>query len=119
MQLFNSLSRRLGEFTSLEDKKVVIFGTGGMSHQLQGERSGLINVDFDLKCMDSIIHDPAWLASLSNTEIIEKAGTEGIEVIMWLVMRGALQPKVNVLHKHYHVPVSNTGAGVLVLENAT
>ena len=100
-----------------EDKKVVVFGTGGMSHQLQGERAGHINVEFDLQCMESIIDDPEWLVGLGNTEIIEKAGTEGIEVIMWLVMRGALQEKVNVVHKHYHVPVSNTGAGVLVLEN--
>jgi protocatechuate 4,5-dioxygenase beta chain len=95
----------------------VIFGTGGMSHQLQGERAGMINVDYDLKCMDSVISDPDWLASQSTTEIIENAGTEGVEVIHWLVMRGALAPEVNVVHKHYHVPVSNTGAGVLVLEN--
>ncbi len=101
-----------------EDKKVVIFGTGGMSHQLQGERAGHINVEFDLKCMESVINDPEWLAGLSNDEIIEKAGTEGIETIMWLVMRGALHPNVNVVHKHYHTPISNTGAGVLVLENA-
>jgi protocatechuate 4,5-dioxygenase beta chain len=101
-----------------EDLKVVIFGTGGMSHQLQGERAGMINVEYDLKCMDSVINDPEWLASQSTTEIIEQAGTEGVEVIMWLVMRGALHPNVKVVHKHYHVPVSNTGAGVLVLENA-
>ncbi len=100
-----------------EDLKVVIFGTGGMSHQLQGERAGLINVDYDLKCMESVINDPDWLASQSTTEIIESAGTEGVEIIMWLVMRGALNPNVDVIHKHYHVPVSNTGAGVLVLEN--
>jgi len=115
-----ALGRALGKAIESypEDKKVVIFGTGGMSHQLQGERAGHINVDFDLKCMDSVINNPEWLASLSNTEIIEKAGTEGIEVIMWLVMRGALRAKVNVVHKHYHTPISNTGAGVLVLENA-
>jgi protocatechuate 4,5-dioxygenase beta chain len=101
-----------------EDLKVVIFGTGGLSHQLQGERAGLVNVDFDLQCMESVIHHPDWLASLSTTEIIEKAGTEGVEVIMWLAMRGALSPKVTCLHKHYHTPISNTGAGVLVLENA-
>ncbi|MGW8368769.1 MAG: class III extradiol dioxygenase family protein [Gammaproteobacteria bacterium] len=100
-----------------EDLKVVIFGTGGMSHQLQGERAGLINVDYDLQCMESVIENPEWLASQSTTEIIEQAGTEGVEIIMWLVMRGALDPKVNVVHKHYHVPISNTGAGVLVLEN--
>jgi protocatechuate 4,5-dioxygenase beta chain len=100
-----------------EDKKVVIFGTGGMSHQLQGERAGIIDVDFDMQCMESVISDPDWLASKSTTEIMEKAGTEGVEIIMWLVMRGALDPEVNVIHKHYHVPISNTGAGVLVLEN--
>lgn len=101
-----------------EDLKVVIFGTGGMSHQLQGERAGMINVDYDLKCMESVIENPEWLASQSTTEIIQQAGTEGVEVIHWLVMRGALHSKVDVLHKHYHVPISNTGAGVLVLENA-
>ncbi len=101
-----------------EDLKVVIFGTGGMSHQLQGERAGLINVEYDLKCMESVINDPEWLASQSVSEIIENAGTEGVEIIMWLVMRGALHANVNLVHKHYHVPISNTGAGVLVLENS-
>jgi protocatechuate 4,5-dioxygenase beta chain len=101
-----------------EDLKVVVLGTGGMSHQLQGERAGLINVDYDMACMDSIINDPEWLASQSNPEIIEQAGTEGVEIIMWLTMRGALHSNVNAVHKHYHAPISNTGAGVLVLENA-
>ena len=101
-----------------EDLKVVIFGTGGMSHQLQGERAGIIDVEFDLKCMESMISDPDWMADLTTTQIIEKAGTEGVEVIMWMVMRGALNDRVNVIHKHYHVPVSNTAAGVLVLEDA-
>lgn len=114
-----ALGRALGKAIASypEDHKVVIFGTGGMSHQLQGERAGLIDVDFDLKCMESIISNPEWLAGLDNSEIIKIAGSEGIEVIMWLVMRGALQDKVNVVHKHYHAPISNTGAGVLVLEN--
>jgi len=102
-----------------EDLKVVVLGTGGMSHQLQGERAGLINVDFDLACMDAVINDPEWLASKSNSELIEQAGTEGVEIIMWLTMRGALHANVNVVQKHYHAPISNTGAGVLVLENAT
>jgi protocatechuate 4,5-dioxygenase beta chain len=101
-----------------EDLKVVIFATGGMSHQLQGERAGMINVDYDLKCMESVINNPQWLASQKTTEIIEQAGTEGVEIIHWLVMRGALQADVDVIHKHYHVPISNTGAGVLVLANS-
>ncbi len=101
-----------------DDMKVVIFGTGGLSHQLQGERAGIIDVEFDLQCMDWIINDPDKMAALSNSEIMETAGTEGIEVIMWMVMRGALAPNVNVLHKHYHAPISNTGAGVLLLTDA-
>lgn len=101
-----------------DDVKVVIFGTGGMSHQLQGERAGIIDVDYDLKCMESVICDPDWLASQTTTEIIEKAGTEGIETIMWLAMRGAMGPNAKCIHKHYHAPISNTGAGVLVFDNA-
>ncbi|WP_290701082.1 class III extradiol dioxygenase family protein [Amphritea sp.] len=98
-----------------ENLNVVIAGTGGMSHQLQGERAGIIDVDYDLATMESIINDPSWFYKQSNAEIIEKAGTEGIETIMWLVMRGALGGKVNCQHKHYHAPISNTGAGVLLL----
>ncbi len=101
-----------------EDLKVVILGTGGMSHQLQGERAGLIDVEFDMRCMDSVINDPEWLAGMTTSEIIEKAGTEGVEIIMWLIMRGALHSNVETVHKHYHAPISNTGAGVLVLQNA-
>lgn len=100
-----------------EDMKVVIMGTGGMSHQLQGERAGFIDVDFDLETMDRIASDPEWFTQFSNAEIMRRSGTEGIETIMWLVMRGALQDNVKVIHKHYHAPISNTGAGVLVLEN--
>jgi protocatechuate 4,5-dioxygenase beta chain len=101
-----------------EDIKVVVFGTGGMSHQLQGERAGLINVEFDLECMEKIANDPAWFANMSNSEIMRLAGTEGIETIMWMVMRGALQDDAKVIHRHYHAPISNTGSGVLVMENA-
>lgn len=115
LQLGKALGNAIESYP--EDLKVVVFGTGGMSHQLQGERAGLIDVDFDLECMEKIATEPQWMTQFSNDEIIEKTGTEGIETIMWLVMRGALNDKVNVVHKHYHAPVSNTGAGVLVLEN--
>lgn len=100
-----------------EDLRVLVVGTGGMSHQLQGERAGQIDVEFDLACMDSIINDPDWFAGHSTSEIIEKAGTEGVETIMWLTMRGAMTDRVRVVHKHYHLPISNTAAGVLALEN--
>ena len=100
-----------------EDIKVVIFGTGGLSHQLQGERAGLIDVDFDIECIEKIATEPEWMTQFSNSQIMARAGTEGIETIMWLVMRGALQDNARIVHKHYHAPISNTGAGVLVLEN--
>jgi protocatechuate 4,5-dioxygenase beta chain len=114
-----ALGRALGKAVESypEDLRVLILGTGGMSHQLQGERAGLIDVDFDLETMDRIADDPEWLTQFTNAELMERAGTEGIETIMWLVMRGALKKEVRTVHKHYHAPVSNTGAGVLVLDN--
>ncbi|BFM08762.1 class III extradiol dioxygenase family protein [Halioxenophilus aromaticivorans] len=115
LQLGHALGRAIESYP--EDLKVVVLGTGGMSHQLQGERAGIINVEFDLDCMEKIINEPQWLTQFSNDEIMAQAGTEGIETIMWLVMRGALQPQVKLVHKHYHVPISNTGAGLLVLDN--
>jgi protocatechuate 4,5-dioxygenase, beta chain len=95
---------------------VVIFGTGGHSHQLQSERAGLIDVDFDLQCIDKIANDPEWMTRFSNAEIMRRAGADDIETITWLMMRGAPQSNVKVLHKHYHTLISNTGAGVLVLD---
>ncbi|MFQ5659412.1 MAG: class III extradiol dioxygenase family protein [Gammaproteobacteria bacterium] len=101
-----------------EELKVVVFGTGGMSHQLQGERAGFINKEFDRMFMEKLISDPLALTRYSHSDYMEYSGTEGIELIMWLVMRGALSDKVATVHRHYHVPVSNTAAGILVLENA-
>ena len=101
-----------------EDKKVVIFGTGGMSHQLQGERAGFLNQKADHMFMEKIIKDPEALTRISASQYMEQFGTEGIELIMWLVMRGALTDDVNTVHTHYHYPVSNTAAGILVLEDA-
>jgi protocatechuate 4,5-dioxygenase beta chain len=100
-----------------EDLKVVILGTGGMSHQLQGERAGFINKPFDTMFMKKLVEDPEALTRLSNAELVEQAGSEGVELIMWLAMRGAMTRGAEVVHSHYHIPVSNTAAGVLVLEN--
>jgi protocatechuate 4,5-dioxygenase beta chain len=100
-----------------EDLKVVVFGTGGMSHQLQGERAGFINKPFDTMFMQKLVEEPEALARLTNAELVEQAGSEGIELIMWLAMRGAMTRGASVVHSHYHIPVSNTAAGVLVIEN--
>ena len=115
LKLGKALGKALESYP--EDTRVVILGTGGMSHQLQGERAGIIDVEFDLECMDKIATDPEWMTQFSNADIIRRAGSEGIETIMWLVMRGALKDDAKVIHKHYHAPISNTGAGVLVLDN--
>ncbi len=100
-----------------EDLKVVVFGTGGMSHQLQGPRAGLINKQFDNAFMDQLISDPKAQSGVSHLDYVREAGSEGIELVMWLIMRGALSDKVCVKHRFYHVPASNTAVGHLILES--
>jgi protocatechuate 4,5-dioxygenase beta chain len=99
------------------DVKVAIFGTGGMSHQLQGERAGFINADFDRMFLDKLTADPDALARISHIEYIRDSGSEGIEMVMWMIMRGALDAGAREVYRHYHVPASNTGAGLIILEN--
>jgi protocatechuate 4,5-dioxygenase beta chain len=98
-----------------EDLNVQIWGTGGMSHQLQGPRAGLINMAFDKAYLEDLIADPDRLRWMPHIEYLREAGTEGIELVMWLIMRGALGSPVTELHRHYHVPASNTAVGHLVL----
>jgi protocatechuate 4,5-dioxygenase beta chain len=99
------------------DLRVVIYGTGGMSHQLQGERAGLINRDFDQAFLDGMTRDPMGLTRITHTEYMRDAGSEGVEMVMWHVMRGALDARAIEVYRHYHVPASNTAAAVLILEN--
>ena len=101
-----------------EDLKVVIAGTGGMSHQIHGARSGLINQEFDNYFLDKLPTSPAELAKKSQAELVREVGAEGAEIIMWLTMRGALDDEVDVLHRFYHVPAMNTAVGHIVLQNA-
>jgi protocatechuate 4,5-dioxygenase, beta chain len=100
-----------------EELRVVIYGTGGMSHQLQGERAGFINRQFDTAFLDGMTRDPMALTKITHTEYMREAGSEGIELVMWHVMRGALNENVAEVYRHYHVPASNTAAAVLLLEN--
>jgi len=99
------------------DKKVVVIGTGGLSHQLDGERAGFINKDFDLKFMDSMIDDPKWATQFSIHELVEKTGTQGVELLMWLAARAAVPGKVRKVHTNYHIPISNTASGLMALES--
>jgi protocatechuate 4,5-dioxygenase beta chain len=94
---------------------VQIWGTGGMSHQLQGARAGLINPEFDNAFLDKLSNQTDDLRKLTRLEFLRESGSEGIEMIMWLIMRGALGEKVEELHRFYHVPASNTAVGHIVL----
>tara|TARA_R110002110_G_scaffold218087_6_gene432057 strand:- start:3765 stop:4619 length:855 start_codon:yes stop_codon:yes gene_type:complete len=100
-----------------EDLNVMIFGTGGMSHQLQYKRAGLINPEFDRMFLDRLTSDPVGLSQMPHVDYLREAGSEGVEMVMWHVMRGALNDEVNEIHRHYHVPASNTAVGHIILEN--
>lgn len=109
-----------------EDIKVHIWGTGGMSHQLQGARAGLINSEWDKHWMDQMIKDPVACASRPHINYVREAGSEGIELVMWLIARGAMSdikdglvtgPAPKLRHRFYHVPASNTAVGHAILEN--
>ena len=100
-----------------EDLRVVVFGTGGMSHQISGPRAGLINSKFDKSFLDRLTKDPKGLAAMPHIEYMREAGAEGIELVMWHVMRGALDDKVTEVYRFYTVPASNTAVGHIILEN--
>ena len=101
-----------------EALNVQIWGTGGMSHQLQGPRAGLINKEWDNRFLDRLIAEPEELAKVPHLEYVQEAGSEGIELVMWLIARGAMSDNPpRVRHRFFHVPASNTAVGHLILEN--
>ena len=107
-----------------QDLNVQIWGTGGMSHQLQGARAGLINAAWDNQFLDRLIDDPTGLSQVPHIDYVREAGSEGIELVMWLIARGAMADvaggqKPTLRHRFFHVPASNTAVGHLILENAT
>ncbi|MEY3663999.1 MAG: hypothetical protein RLZZ153_181 [Pseudomonadota bacterium] len=114
-QLGAALRRAIESFD--DDLTVQVWGTGGMSHQLQGPRAGLINQAFDNRFLDRLVDDAAGLARIPHIDYVREAGSEGIELVMWLIARGALNERVTLRHRFYHVPASNTAVGHLILEN--
>jgi protocatechuate 4,5-dioxygenase beta chain len=100
-----------------EDLKVVVVGSGGLSHQLEGPRAGFINKEFDLMCMEKLVGDPVALTRYSNVQLVDLAGSQGVEILMWLAARGALTGDVSSVHSNYHIPISNTASGLMVMEN--
>jgi len=115
-QLGQAIRRAIQSYD--EPLKVQVWGTGGMSHQLQGPRAGLINREWDNRFLDRLIADPASLAQMPHIDYVREAGSEGIELVMWLIARGAMdESPPRVAHRFYHVPASNTAVGHLILEN--
>jgi protocatechuate 4,5-dioxygenase beta chain len=100
-----------------DDLRVVIFGTGGLSHQISGPRAGLINSKWDKNFLDNLSKNPKKLAKIPHIDYMREAGAEGIEMVMWLIMRGALDDKVDEVYRFYTVPASNTAVGHIILEN--
>jgi protocatechuate 4,5-dioxygenase beta chain len=114
-ELGRSVGRALASYP--QDLKVVVIGTGGLSHQLDGERAGFINKEFDTLCMDQLSADPEALTHYTIPQLVELAGAQGVEFLNWMAMRGALGGTVRELHRNYHIPISNTAAATLLFEN--
>ncbi len=100
------------------DARVMVLGSGGLSHQLDGQRAGFINKDFDLAFLESLVHNPSWATQFNTHELVEKAGTQGVELLMWLAARAALGEQARQVCRSYHIPISNTAASVLLMEPA-
>lgn len=98
------------------DARVVVIGTGGLSHQLDGKRAGFINKEFDMMFMQKLVSDPLWITRYSIEDLVELTGTQGVELLNWVIARGALQGEVINTHSNYHIPISNTAAGLMLME---
>lgn len=116
LALGRSVHRALASWPG--EERIVVIGSGGLSHQLDGERAGFINPDYDRFCLDHLANDPDSLTGHSITEIVELSGTQGVEVLNWIAARGALGDAAVERHRNYHIPISNTAAATLVLEPA-
>jgi protocatechuate 4,5-dioxygenase beta chain len=116
IKLGRALGRAIASYP--KDMKVVVVGTGGLSHQLDGTRAGFINRGFDEMCMAAMVDEPEALARYSIHQLVEAAGTQGVEVLNWLIARAALTGRVEKVHSNYHIPISNTASGLMVLEQA-
>jgi protocatechuate 4,5-dioxygenase beta chain len=114
-KLGQSVGRALASWP--EKQNVLVLGTGGLSHQLDGQRAGFINKSFDLMCLDKLVGHPEQLTGYSGAELAEIAGTQGVELLNWIAARGALDGQVRQVHRNYHIPISNTASALLVLEN--
>ena len=113
------LGRSIGRALESYERKlrVMVVGTGGLSHQLDGKLAGFINKEFDQFCLDKIVNEPEALTRYSIRDWVEQSGAQGVEFLNWMAMRGALTGRVTQAHRNYHIPISNTAAATIVLEN--
>jgi len=116
LKLGQSIGRALESYP--QDLRVMVVGTGGLSHQLDGPRAGFINKAFDQLCLDKIVAEPETLARYSIHDWVKESGAQGVEFLNWMAMRGALTGRVSELHRNYHIPISNTAAATVVYGNA-
>ena len=117
-----SIGRALAAYP--EKMKIAVLATGGLSHQLDGERAGFINAAFDADCMEAIAHNPEALTGYSNHQLVALSGTQGVEILNWIVGRGVLDgalgsEHVREIHRNYHIPISNTASAVQLLEGVS
>jgi protocatechuate 4,5-dioxygenase, beta chain len=115
-QLGAAIGRAVASYP--RDLRVLVIGTGGLSHQLDGERAGFINKEFDHEFMAGLIADPAWATKYSTVELVEKTGSQGVELMLWLAARAALGARAREVAATYRIPISNTAAGMMLLEPA-
>ncbi len=117
LKLGRVVGKAIGSYAA--DLRVVVIGTGGLSHQLDGTRAGFINKDFDKLCLDKIVAEPETLARISIHDLVQQSGSQGVEFLNWMATRGAMTGQVTELNRNYHIPISNTAAATVVYENKT
>jgi protocatechuate 4,5-dioxygenase beta chain len=115
LKLGQAIGRAIASYA--HDMKVLVVGSGGLSHQLDGTRAGFINKEFDILCLRALVHQPEALTRYTIPQLVELAGSQGVELLNWIVMRGALTGEVSKIHSNYHIPISNTASALLVLNN--
>ena len=117
LKLGRVVGKAIGSYAA--DLRVVVIGTGGLSHQLDGTRAEFINKDFDKLCLDKIVAEPETLARISIHDLVQQSGSQGVEFLNWMATRGAMTGQVTELNRNYHIPISNTAAATVVYENKT
>jgi protocatechuate 4,5-dioxygenase beta chain len=114
LALGQSIGRAIQSYA--KDEKILVLATGGLSHQLEGERAGFINPEFDKECLNALIETPEVLTKYSSADLVELSGSQGVEILNWIVGRGIISGKTREIHRNYHIPISNTAAATQILE---